>query len=278
MFTAGNNFFPQYPNGGEKGPSYGYNYNGYYYNQYYKSTQAGKEGDKKSTKTPASVFVYLDEVELRIKAEQKPDGSRQFPAKTCKDLQMCFPDSKTGNYWIDPNGGSKSDSFIAFCNFTLTSETCVYPTTTMIEKSKYVTEGVDGFRWFVEDISETDMISYKADATQFKNLRLSSDNVRQNVTYHCKNSYADKDEGGKPMTYFKLMTNTDEEVSTMASRRNRLDVISDDCYIKDGSWRKTVFEFSTRQTSKLPLIDVAVFDVADKDEEFGLEIGPVCFS
>ena len=26
----------------------------------------------------------------------KPDGTKDFPAKTCRDIQMCFPNAKTG--------------------------------------------------------------------------------------------------------------------------------------------------------------------------------------
>ena len=65
---------------------------------------------------------------------------------------------------------------------------------------------------------------------------------------------------------------------TNALRKNRLDVISDNCNIKDNDWRTAVFEFSTNIRNKLPIADVAVLDIADKNEEFGIELGPVCFS
>lgn len=44
-----------------------------------------------------------------------------------------------------------------------------------------------------------------------------------------------------------------------------------------GSWGKTVIEYKTSKTSRLPVIDVAPMDVGAPDQEFGLEIGPVCF-
>ena len=47
---------------------------------------------------------------------------------------------------------------------------------------------------------------------------------------------------------------------------------------KDGKWHKTVFEVETSATTRLPISDIAVYDVADADEEFGVELGPVCFS
>ena len=48
--------------------------------------------------------------------------------------------------------------------------------------------------------------------------------------------------------------------------------------IKDGTWRKTILEVNTSKTHRLPIHDVAVYDIGDTGEEFGLEIGPVCFS
>ena len=48
--------------------------------------------------------------------------------------------------------------------------------------------------------------------------------------------------------------------------------------MKDGKWHKTVFEVATKELTRLPISDVAVFDIADDDEEFGVELGPVCFS
>ena len=48
--------------------------------------------------------------------------------------------------------------------------------------------------------------------------------------------------------------------------------------VKDGKWHKTVLEVTSDIMSRLPISDVAVFDVADPGEEFGVELGPVCFS
>lgn len=44
-----------------------------------------------------------------------------------------------------------------------------------------------------------------------------------------------------------------------------------------GSWGKTVIEYKTTKTSRLPIIDVAPLDIGAPDQEFGLDIGPACF-
>ena len=44
-----------------------------------------------------------------------------------------------------------------------------------------------------------------------------------------------------------------------------------------GSWGKTVIDYNTSKTSRLPIIDIAPMDVGAADQEFGVEVGPVCF-
>ena len=39
----------------------------------------------------AVVFDFLNELEIRIHANTKADGSKDFPAKSCKELKRCFP-------------------------------------------------------------------------------------------------------------------------------------------------------------------------------------------
>lgn len=46
----------------------------------------------------------------------------------------------------------------------------------------------------------------------------------------------------------------------------------------NGEWGKTVFEFRTQKPSRLPIVDLAPVDVGGKDQEFGIDIGHVCFS
>lgn len=43
-------------------------------------------------------------------------------------------------------------------------------------------------------------------------------------------------------------------------------------------WGKTVFEYRTQKTARLPIIDMAPVDIGSTVQEFGLDIGPVCFA
>lgn len=44
-----------------------------------------------------------------------------------------------------------------------------------------------------------------------------------------------------------------------------------------GEWSKTVFEYRTRKALRLPIIDIAPYDIGGPDQEFGVDVGPVCF-
>lgn len=45
----------------------------------------------------------------------------------------------------------------------------------------------------------------------------------------------------------------------------------------NGNWGKTVFEYRTQKTARLPIVDIAPVDIGGPDQEFGFDIGPVCF-
>ena len=59
-------------------------------------SQRSQDPETIRMKSKNGVFNYLEEVEYRLENKLKPDGSRFFPAKSCKDLKLCHPNSETG--------------------------------------------------------------------------------------------------------------------------------------------------------------------------------------
>ena len=39
-----------------------------------------------------------------------------FPAKNCKQLKDFYPESQSGSYWLDPDGGSHDNAFKGYCD------------------------------------------------------------------------------------------------------------------------------------------------------------------
>ncbi|MGH0155838.1 UNVERIFIED_CONTAM: hypothetical protein FKN15_030389, partial [Acipenser sinensis] len=73
------------------------------------------------------VFASLNSMKSEVEQMRKPMGTFESPARTCKELHMCQPHFRDGDYWIDPNQGCHRDSFKVFCNFTAEGETCLFP-------------------------------------------------------------------------------------------------------------------------------------------------------
>jgi len=249
---------------------------------YYKAT-------KKIQQEEAKKYVVKDYVEKMnkiIKISKKPIGTYEFPAKTCRDLKMNYPSVQDGYYFIDPNRGSNEDAFAVHCRYTgTTSETCVLPSMESFSKKKWVRGQEDVFTWFMEELNaETGKIKYPSSRSQFAHLRMEHTNAHQNMTYHCKNSHAHKDSHGQERpgdaheTFVKVMSNDDLEMTTRTSKAFHLKVVSDGCSTKDNKWHKTVFDMKPKDMQHLPIVDIAVYDVADESEEFGLDVGPVCFN
>lgn len=59
----------------------------------------------------------------------------------------------TGEYWLDPNGGTNEDAFQVHCNFAGYAETCIEPTT-VFEMKKWSTAKNNKYNWIGKDVEE----------------------------------------------------------------------------------------------------------------------------
>lgn len=46
---------------------------------------------------------------------------------------------------------------------------------------------------------------------------------------------------------------------------------------RTNDWSKTSLRYTSEKASRLPIIDVAIKDIGQSDQEFAIEIGSVCF-
>ncbi len=138
--------------------------------RYMRADQAA-EGDHQND---AEVDATLKSLNNQMENIRSPDGTKKSPARTCRDLKLCHPDWKSGEYasalikyreyvleitfglsageyWIDPNQGCTVDAMKVFCNME-TGETCVYPKPANIpRKSWWTSKGAERKHvWFGE--------------------------------------------------------------------------------------------------------------------------------
>jgi len=208
---------------------------------------------------------FLGAIKNMIHNYKKQDGTKLRPARSCRDLKIDHPEKKDGFYFIDPNEGCSFDAQLVWCDFK-ENATCVYPKKSQIPKSALKDPRDGEEKWIGDDVQ----IDYKLDYGQLKFLRLASKTVKQNITYHCKNSKA-----WDSSHSMKLMTHTDEELDSSRYSPFKPKVIKNDCQMEDNQWRKTVLEIKTKKLERLPIVDVSPYDM---QREFKIELGPVCFA
>lgn len=73
---------------------------------------------------------------------RRPDGGRDHPAKTCRDLHVAHPEFPSGDYWVDPNEGDVRDAILVYCNMA-NKATCLYPQPNRTPEITYVGEELE---------------------------------------------------------------------------------------------------------------------------------------
>uniref|UniRef100_A0A7N6FKW3 Fibrillar collagen NC1 domain-containing protein n=1 Tax=Anabas testudineus TaxID=64144 RepID=A0A7N6FKW3_ANATE len=227
------------------------------------------------------IFGSLNSLRQEIETMRFPLGTQESPARTCQDLHLSQPDLKDGEYWIDPNQGCSRDSFKVFCNFTNGAETCLYPSKTIstVKMSTWSKETPGS--WFSEfstgsKFHYVDSNGDPVGVVQLGFLRLLSVQARQNLTYHCHRSLAWADQSTKN-NYSKALHfqgANDHELSYETSPY--IKALVDGCSYRKG-FDRTVLEINTPQVEHLPLLDIKVSDFGESNQQFGFEVGPVCF-
>ncbi|KAJ7416827.1 collagen alpha-1(II) chain [Pitangus sulphuratus] len=103
-------------------------------------------------------------------------------------------------------------------------------------------------------------------------LRLLSTEGSQNVTYHCKNSvaYLDEDTGNLKKALL-IQGSNDVEIRAEGNSRFTYSVLEDGCTKHTGKWGKTVIEYRSQKTSRLPIVDIAPLDIGGAEQEFGVQ-------
>lgn len=205
-----------------------------------------------------------------------PQGTIENPARTCKDIFICHPHLTSGMYWVDPNEGSPDDKFEVYCN-KKTKETCISPTTATVNNGTWYT-GERGHMLY-SDMDDGFEFTYPVNTIQLTFLRLLTNQARQTITYYCKNSVAAFDEKANTMDHaLRLITTTEAELTADGKSTFRYNILQDDCKTRSDDWAKTVLEYRTKKNTRLPIVDIAPYDIGGADQQFGLEIGAVCFA
>jgi len=220
----------------------------------------------------------MEELKETVEMLAKPDGSKDNPARTCRDIKSYYPNSPSGMYWLDPNRGCTSDAIQVHCNFTIDEIiTCVRPKDKeSIPKDVWSSKLTHARKWMVEDHNLAN-IEYEADMSQLTYLSYLSREAFQTVTVHCKNHIVWYDSAaGNHKSAMHFMGTKHTQFTPISKKRVMYETISDGCQHNRNNWDSTVLKFRTSKFVRLPIVDVAPVKQG-KTSEFGLEMGSVCF-
>ena len=215
----------------------------------------------------AETYEGLNFADHALNRVRRVTGKATSPGMSCRDIKERNPDFPSGEYWIDPNERSAVDAILVYCRME-TMETCIFPSPSTFDRQRWTkTEGSGQF--FMEEMVGDREFFYKTDFSQLKFLQMLSEGARQRVTYHCFNSHA---RGSR------LMLHTGEELDTELYKYKKSTRIatSDEC-AHDNQWHSAVFDIRTNKTDILPITDIRLFDVGRQNQQFGIELGEVCF-
>lgn len=122
----------------------------------------------------------------------------------------------------------------------------------------------------MEELNNDKEFDYTTDGQQLKYLQLLSGSARQNIVYSCLNS--------SPFGA-RLTSASGQDLDTAIRRHQRSTYIDvrDDC-VKDNQWHEAHFTIRTTKTDMLPIVDMLLFDIGHENQQFGVEVGMVCFS
>ncbi|CAH2316192.1 collagen alpha-1(XXVII) chain [Pelobates cultripes] len=198
------------------------------------------------------IFKTLHYLSSLIQSIKNPLGTRDNPARVCRDLMNCQQKMSDGTYWIDPNVGCSSDTIEVTCNFTQGGLTCLRPITTT-------------------------KLEFDVGRVQMNFLHLLSSEAVQHITIHCLNlpvwGQASSDKLSQNAVRFKAWNGQIFE----AGGQFQPEVRVDDCKLRDGRWHQTIFTFRSQDPTLLPIVDVLNLPQTSPGKNLHLEVGSVCF-
>uniref|UniRef100_A0A665U871 Fibrillar collagen NC1 domain-containing protein n=1 Tax=Echeneis naucrates TaxID=173247 RepID=A0A665U871_ECHNA len=197
----------------------------------------------------AEIFKTLHYLSNLIQSLKNPLGTRDNPARICRDLHSCEQKLNDGTYWIDPNLGCSSDTIEVSCNFTGGGQTCLKPIT-------------------VYDVSKVYWMNF---------LHLLSSEAVQHIIIHCLNISVWRSAEDQPASQGSVRFKAWSEEVFEVGGELEPEVIEDSCWIKDGRWHQAHFVFHSLDPTVLPVVDIYNLPNTTPGSHYHLEVGPVCF-
>ncbi|KAK2120195.1 hypothetical protein P7K49_001581 [Saguinus oedipus] len=233
------------------------------------------------------IFKTLHYLSNLIQSIKTPLGTKENPARVCRDLMDCEQKMVDGTYWVDPNLGCSSDTIEVSCNFTHGGQTCLKPITAskfMPQQEAALSAG-EGNRPISSqhplgrlcEMPCADRVEFAISRVQMNFLHLLSSEVTQHITIHCLNMTVWQEGTGQTPAKQAVRFRAWNGQIFEAGGQFRPEVPMDGCKVQDGRWHQTLFTFRTQDPQQLPIVSVDNLPPASSGKQYRLEVGPACF-
>jgi len=218
----------------------------------------------------------MEELKTTVSKLEKPNGSQMNPARTCRDIKSYYPESSSGEFWLDPNRGCASDAIKVNCTFGEDEITTCVNAKTEIREDAWSQKMSHARKWFSED-HNLGSIEYEADMSQLSYLSYLSREAFQEVTVTCRK---------QAVWYNNVAGNHDQAIHFMGTKRTVFSPIQHKRVITEveydgcsnlGDNDYTLLKFRSTKFVRLPITDMAPMHSSNPQARFGVKLGPVCF-
>uniref|UniRef100_A0AAR2LU75 Fibrillar collagen NC1 domain-containing protein n=2 Tax=Pygocentrus nattereri TaxID=42514 RepID=A0AAR2LU75_PYGNA len=108
-------------------------------------------------------------------------------------------------------------------------------------------------------------------------IHLLSSEAVQLLTIHCLNVPVWATAASRPPSPNAVLFKAWNGQMIQAGGLIQPELLKDDCWMTDGRWHQTQFQFRTQDPNLLPIVDVLNLPSAKPGSNYHLEVGPVCF-
>lgn len=252
------------------------------------------QADSDAPESDNQALSKLSEVDEKIQKIKAPTGQPDAPAMSCHDFKVhnVQEAKRDRKIWIDPNRGDESDKIQVVCEFrSKITWTCIHPAKYEFQTRRWVNAPLSSYKWFSDmqkealngQYSDDFEFAYDARRSQINSLAEVSSMARQDIVVNCNNTVAYYDSATQAYDQAVQLRAYDEKILTAGGKKRKkgtlkydVDEREDGCMSGDVAGKSKI-EIRTRKIRLLPIVDIAVRDAGDVNQEFGITLEPVCF-
>ncbi|VDL98796.1 unnamed protein product, partial [Schistocephalus solidus] len=217
-------------------------------------------------------FTAIQRISAMVDRLYTASGTQRFPALSCADLALHAPNTKEGEYYIDPNGGHWRDSFPVRCQMS-TMSTIIEPNPDASSVSYDRINSKQGSFWYAEVAFKNPdaELGYHISKDQLALLQRASEVATQKVVISCRYY--------EPTSEILLLGDDNKPINLNQSDSVlvNIEIVENTCTSRSAVG-EMVISIETQMSTRLPVRDVLLTSPSSRSSEVRVLPGSVYFS